>query len=107
MFTVTGSYADGKITYDGGYYKKGVKLNSSGSVTFTPANDYRMTIVLSTAKNGRTVKVNDVATEGGTEDTEGNYYVVTSQNITKGTQYAIKQGTGESILMLIILEPIE
>jgi hypothetical protein len=107
MFTVTGSYADGKITYDGGYYKRGVKLNSSGSVTFTPANDYRMTIVLSTAKNGRTVKVNDVATEGGTEDTEGNYYVVTSQNITKGTQYVIKQGTGESILMLIILEPIE
>lgn len=77
------------------------------SVTFTPANDYKMTIVLATAKTGRTVKVNNVETAGGTENTEGSYYVVTSQNITKGTQYVIKQGSGESILMLIILEPIE
>ena len=107
MFTVAGDYGDGKITYNGTYYKKGVKLNSKGSVTFTPANDYKMTIVLATAKTGRTVKVNNVETAGGTENTEGSYYVVTSQNITKGTQYVIKQGSGESILMLIILEPIE
>ena len=107
MFTVAGDYGDGKITYNGTYYKKGVKLNSKGSVTFTPANDYKMTIVLATAKTGRTVKVNNVETAGGTENTEGSYYVVTSQNITKGTQYVIKQGSGESILMLIILESIE
>lgn len=107
MFTVAGDYGDGKITYNGDYYKKGVKLNSKGSITFTPTNDYKMTMVLSTAKGGRTVKVNDVETAGGTENTEGKYYVITSQNITKGTQYVIKKGDGESILMLIILDPIE
>lgn len=107
MFTVAGDYGDGKITYNGDYYKKGVKLNSKGSITFTPTNDYKMTMVLSTAKGGRTVKVNDVETAGGTENTEGKYYVITSQNITKGTQYVIKKGDDESILMLIILEPIE
>jgi pectate lyase len=107
MFTVAGDYGDGKITYNGDYYKKGVKLNSKGSITFTPTNDYKMTMVLSTAKGGRTVKVNDVETAGGTENTEGKYYVITSQNITKGTQYVIKKGDDESILMLIILEPTE
>ena len=107
MFTVAGDYGDGKITYNGDYYKKGVKLNSKGSITFTPTNDYKMTMVLSTAKGGRTVKVNDVETAGGTENTEGKYYVITSQNITKGTQYVIKKGDNESILMLIILDPIE
>ena len=107
MFTVAGDYGDGKITYNGDYYKKGVTLNSKGSITFTPTNDYKMTMVLSTAKGGRTVKVNDVETAGGTENTEGKYYVITSQNITKGTQYVIKKGDDESILMLIILEPIE
>jgi hypothetical protein len=66
-----------------------------------------MTIVLATAKSGRKVKVNDVETEGGTENTAGNYYVVTSQNITKDTQYVIKKGDDESILMLVILESIE
>ena len=107
MFTVAGDYGDGKITYNGDYYKRGVKLNSKGSITFTPTNDYKMTMVLSTAKGGRTVKVNDVETAGGTENTEGKYYVITSQNITKGTQYVIKKGDNESILMLIILDPIE
>jgi hypothetical protein len=107
MFTVAGDYSDGKITYNEVYYKKGVKLNSKGSVTFTPASDYKMTIVLATAKSGRKVKVNDVETEGGTENTAGNYYVVTSQNITKDTQYVIKKGDDESILMLVILESIE
>lgn len=107
MFTVAGDYGDGKITYNEVYYKKGVKLNSKGSVTFTPASDYKMTIVLATAKSGRKVKVNDVETEGGTENTAGKYYVVTSQNITKDTQYVIKKGDDESILMLVILESIE
>ncbi|MBR2115097.1 MAG: pectate lyase, partial [Prevotella sp.] len=69
MFTVAGDYGDGKITYNGDYYKRGVKLNSKGSITFTPTNDYKMTMVLSTAKGGRTVKVNDVETAGGTENT--------------------------------------
>jgi pectate lyase len=106
MFSVAGDYGDGKITYDGIYYKKGVKLNSKGSITFTPSRDYKMTLVLATAKTGRDVNLNGTTTTaGGTVNTEGAYYKMEPINITAGTQYVITKGTAESIVMLIILEP--
>ena len=108
MFTMGGSYGDGKITYDGIYYKKGVKLDSKGSITFTPTKDYNMTLVLATAKPGRDVKLNgEKTTVGGTENTEGKYYEMESISITSGTQYVLTKGTAESIVMLIKLEPVE
>ena len=108
MFTMGGSYGDGKITYDGIYYKKGVKLDSKGSITFTPTKDYNMTLVLATAKPGRDVKLNgEKTTVGGTENTEGKYYEMEPISITSGTQYVLTKGTAESIVMLIKLEPVE
>ena len=108
MFTVGGNYGDGKATYNGVYYKKGVKLDSKGSITFTPAKNYHMTIVMGTAKNGRDVKLNGtVTTVSGTENTEGAYYELQPIDITAGTQYAITKGTAESLVMLILLEPAE
>lgn len=105
MFTVGGSYGDGKITYEGTYYKKGVKLDSNGSITFTPSQDYTMTLVLATVKKGRDVKVNGTNTSGGTENTEGAYYTVTPVSITAGTEYVLTKGSGESMVMVIVLEP--
>ena len=108
MFTVVGDYGDGKITYDGTYYKKGAKLNSKGSITFTPQKDYQMTLVLATAKTGRDVKVNgNNTTVSGTEDTEGAYYEMEPIVITAGTQYVLTKGSAESILMLIKLNPVQ
>ena len=108
MFTVGGNYGDGKATYNGVYYKKGVKLDSKGSITFTPAKNYHMTIVMGTAKGGRDVKLNGtVTTVSGTENTEGAYYELQPIDITAGTQYAITKGTAESLVMLILLEPAE
>ena len=108
MFTVAGDYGDGKITYEGTYYKKGAKLNSKGSVTFTPTKDYQMTLVLATTKTGRDVKLNgNKTTVGGTLNTEGAYYEMEPINIVAGTQYVIAKGSSESILMLIKLTPIE
>ena len=105
MFTVGGDYGDGKITYDGTYYKKGVKLNSKGSITFTPAKNYKMTLVLATSKSGRDVKLNgEKTTVSGTENTEGAYYQMQPINLTAGTEYVLTKGTAESIVMLIILE---
>ena len=108
MFSVGSSeYGDGKITYEGTYYKKGLKLNSKGSITFTPAQNYNMTLVLATAKTGRDVKLNDEKTTvGGTENTEGAYYEMEPIAITKGTQYVITKGSAESLLMIIKLVPI-
>ena len=108
MFTVAGDYGDGKITYDGTYYKKGVKLNSKGSITFTPQKDYKMTLVLATAKTGRDVKLNGENTSvSGAENTEEAYYELQPIAITAGTQYVITKGSAEGILMLIKLEPTE
>ena len=108
MFSVGGNYGDGKITYDGTYYKKGVKLDSKGSITFTPQKNYSMTLVLATSKSGRDVKINDVATTvSGTQNTDGAYYEMEPISITSGTEYVIKKGSAESIVMLIKLVPVE
>lgn len=108
MFTVGGGYGDGKITYNGTYYKQGVKLNSSGSITFTPQKNYNMTIVLSTSKNGRNVSINGVQTTvSGTTNTDGNYYEMEPIAITAGTQYVLTKGSTESMVMLIILTPVD
>ena len=107
MFTVGGSYGDGKITYNSISYKKGVKLDSKGSITFTPASNYLMTLVLATAKDGRDVKINnETTTVSGTENSEGKYYELQPIAITKGTQYVLTKGSKESIVMLIKLEPV-
>ena len=107
MFTVGGSYGDGKITYNSISYKKGVKLDSKGSITFTPASNYLMTLVLATAKDGRDVKINnETTTVSGTENSEGKYYELQPIVITKGTQYVLTKGSKESIVMLIKLEPV-
>ena len=106
MFSVTGDYGDGKITYDGTYYKRGAKLNSKTTVSFTPQRDYLMTLVLATSKSGRDVSLNgSVTTAGGTENTEGKYYEMQPIGIKAGTQYVLKKGSTESILMLVKLEP--
>ena len=108
MFTVGGAYGDGKITYNGTFYKKGVKMNSSGSITFTPQKNYNMTLVLATAKDGRDVKINGVTTTvSGTTNTDGAYYQMEPIAVTSGTQYVVTKGSKESIVMLIILEPAE
>ncbi len=108
MFTVGGGYGDGKITYNGTYYKQGVKLNSNGSITFTPQKNYNMTIVLATSKNGRNVSINGVQTTvSGTENTEGKYYELQPIAITAGTEYKLTKGSTEGIVMLIILTPVD
>jgi hypothetical protein len=113
MFTVGGSYGDGKITYNGKDYKKGVKLDSKGSITFTPSQNVNMTLVLATAKSGRDVKLQAgdaeaaKTTVGGTENAEGAYYQMEPIALTAGTKYVLTKGSAESIVMLVILAPAE
>ena len=108
MFTAANNYGDGKITYNGVYYKKGEKMDSKGSITFTPTKNYNMTIVLGTAKSGTDVKINGtVTTVSGTENTAGKYYELQPIAVTANTQYTITKGSAEGLVMLIILEPVE
>ena len=106
MFVVgsNSAYGDGKITYNGIYYKKGVKFDSKGSITFTPTKDYDMVIVMGTAKGGRNVKINGVQTTvSGTENTEGKYYELEPIPVTANTEYVLTKGSAEGLVMLIIL----
>ena len=106
MFTVssTTAYGDGKITYDGTYLKKGVKLDSKGAICFTPQKDYNMILVLATAKSGRDVKLNNVKTTvSGTENTAGAYYELQPIALTSGTTYTMLKGSAESLVMMIKL----
>ena len=110
MFTIgsTSSYGDGKITYYGTYYKKGVKFDSKGSITFTPTKDYQMKLILGTAKGGRNVKINGTQTTvGGIENTEGKYYEMEPIFINKNTEYVLTKGSAEGLVMLIKLEPVK
>ena len=108
MFTAANNYGDGKITYNGVYYKKGEKMDSKGSISFTPTKNYNMTIVLGTAKSGTDVKINGtVTTVSGTTNTEGKYYEMQPIAVTANTQYTITKGSAEGLVMLIILEPVE
>ena len=107
MFTVGGSYGDGKITYNSISYKKGIKFDSKGSITFTPKKDYQMTLILGTAKAGRNVKINGTQTTvGGTENQEGAYYEMEKIRINKDTEYILTKGSAEGLVMLIKLEPV-
>ena len=45
VYSIEGSHVTFVCAYDGTYYKKGLKLNSKGIVTFTPAQDYMMTLI--------------------------------------------------------------
>lgn len=108
MFTVEGTYGDGKIIYEGTELKRGVKLDSKGSITFTPNKDYNMSLVLATAKSGRDVKINGtITTVSGTENAAGKYYQLQPISITSGTEYVLTKGSAESIVMVIVLEPTE
>lgn len=83
-------------------------MDSKGSITFTPAKNYNMTIVMGTAKSGKNVKLNGTTTTvTGTENTEGKYYELQPIAITAGTKYVITKGSAEGLVMLIKLEPIE
>ena len=107
MFTVSGDYGDGKITWNGTYLKRGVKLNSKGSITFTSALNYDMTIVMGTAKSGRDVKLNgEKTTVSGTENADGKYYELEKIRVQAGTEYVITKGSAEGLVMVIVLDPV-
>jgi hypothetical protein len=104
--TVPGAYADGKITYNETYYKKGWKLNSTGQIKFTTTKDMKMTILLSQEK-ANSVTVNGTEYTG-TANEGGHYYEINNINVTANTEYVLSKTSGkESIVSMVILEPIE
>lgn len=106
LFTVTGSKGDSKgdyaVTYNGNTYNSGLKLNSSGSVTFTTTETMNMILILSKAKNN-SVKVDGTNMTGAEVE---NYYLVTVNNLQAG-EHTIAKGASEGLLMYIGLTKVE
>lgn len=106
LFTVTGSKGDSKgeyaITYNGNTYNSGLKLNSSGKVTFTTSETMNMILILSKVK-ANSVKVDGTNMTG--EEVE-NYYLVTVNNLQAG-EHTITKGASEGLLIYIGLTKVE
>lgn len=106
LFTVTGSKGDSKgeyaVTYNGNTYNSGLKLNSSGKVTFTTSETMNMILILSKAKNN-SVRVDGTNMTG--EEVE-NYYLVTVNNLQAG-EHTITKGASEGLLIYIGLTKVE
>lgn len=106
LFTATGSKGDSKgeyaVTYNGNTYNSGLKLNSSGKVTFTTSETMNMILILSKAKNN-SVKVDGTNMTG--EEVE-NYYLVTVYNLQAG-EHTITKGASEGLLIYIGLTKVE
>ena len=106
LFTVTGSKGDSKgeyaVTYNGNTYNSGLKLNSSGKVTFTTSETMNMILILSKAK-ANSVKVDGTNMTG--EEVE-NYYLVTVNNLQAG-EHTITKGASEGLLIYIGLTKVE
>lgn len=106
LFTATGSKGDSKgeyaVTYNGNTYNSGLKLNSSGKVTFTTSETMNMILILSKAK-ANSVKVDGTNMTG--EEVE-NYYLVTVNNLQAG-EHTITKGASEGLLIYIGLTKVE
>ena len=103
---MTGSKGDSKgeyaVTYNGNTYNSGLKLNSSGKVTFTTSETMNMILILSKAKNN-SVRVDGTNMTG--EEVE-NYYLVTVNNLQAG-EHTITKGASEGLLIYIGLTKVE
>ena len=106
LFTATGSKGDSKgdyvVTYNGNTYNSGLKLNSSGTVTFTTTEIMNMVLILSKAK-ANAVKIDGTNLSGVEVE---NYYLVTYNNLAAG-EHTIAKGASEGLLIYIGLTKVE
>ncbi len=87
--------------------KKGWKMNSSGTVTFTVTEDMTLTLYCS----ANLLKVNGTGYTGTSYTTDNGvsiYKITVQLTVTDGSkQFVVSQGSGESILYLLKLTPVE
>ena len=102
-FTVAGSYNTkySGATYDGVEFTKGLKLDSSGKVTFTTAAKATVTFVQSTSANGDKLVGFDGADIPQSDGTAGtNYIEYVIENVAAGT-HTFAKGNSESGLLYV------
>lgn len=107
FFTVAGDKAvkKGDMVIDGITYSEGLKMNSKGSVSFTPSEDMTMYLYICTSDASESLDINGDDIVSGTATDGG---VIISMNVQAGQSYTIKKGkSGETFLYYIKLVPVE
>lgn len=109
FFTITGSKASGKgtMTINGTPYDSGLKLDSNGTITFTPSENMTMTVYfrVKAGKEGTPNLLINGEEVTGIEISDGFTYTMT---VNANTQYVISKASGiESYIYYISLVPVE
>ncbi len=109
FFTVAGGKGSnhGSMTIGGTNYPTGLKLDSKGSISFTPSKDMTMTVYFTKKTNKEGVvdlKINGSKVEG-TATESGDGYTIT-MTVTGGTTYELLKGTLETCVFYISLVPV-
>lgn len=109
FFTITGSKASGKgtMTINGTSYDSGLKLDSNGTITFTPSENMTMTVYfrVKAGKEGTPNLLINGEEVTGIEISDGFTYTMT---VNANTQYVISKASGiESYIYYISLVPVE
>lgn len=106
FFTCAGSTATGYkgSIYDGVTFKAALKMNSTGSISFTPTADGILTIIQSTVKNGtNNFKLNGTTINQKSTDAT-NKTATYTEDITAGTVYKITRGNSEAGIIYVRVE---
>lgn len=104
----TSQYGDAKdVVYNGVTYKKGLKIQSATTIKFTPAEDMKITLILSKAKDN-TIKINGTEYKQDTVDASVKYYTIMPDIVLPaGQECTLSRGTAEANIVLIILTPAD
>ena len=107
-------YGQSAFTIGGTAYKYGLKMDSAGSVVFTTSSTYNTTVQFYFArrKSSATSAAMQLIPAGGeaayTGTSEYTAFTDSGQvSLQKNTQYTIKQVTGESAVILVIVKETE
>ncbi len=93
------SDAKGTVTYNGLTLTQCMKVSSKASIAFTPSENGTVTLVFNSSNAGNTLKIN--GGNGPTIPADG----IVTLDVTAGTSYEIKKGSGESFLYYLAYAP--
>lgn len=106
FFTCSSSTSTGYkgSIYDGVTFNAALKMNTSGFISFTPTADGILTIIQSTVTNGtKNFKLNGTTINQKSTDAT-NKTATYTEDITAGTVYTIKKGSGEAGIIYVKVE---
>ncbi|MDE7301666.1 MAG: pectate lyase, partial [Clostridia bacterium] len=105
--TINGNVGKGSATIDGKSYTKGLKLESSTSISFTaPADkDYTLTVYLSVASLKVAIGSETATAVSSSAFTSGSGYYIYTTTVAKGTKITLSK-KDTAVIFKIVLTPV-